>query len=329
MKHTTSVPVPFEQSAQELVRHVHSFRQAEYRAMEYADRQDWIKSPCALLNTLRVFSCGIFVEGKNHSWTRKNLPEGVLIYCVNGRGIYRRSGREWEVQRGDLLYCPPLSEHSYRADSKRPWTICWMHISGEALPEYESILGLREEPPVRSIGVHEPLIQAFQTLIRQFKPDYDDARRLVIQTNAQHILGTVAALPKNIGALPAQGREIQTALDWMDESLHRPFDLMECAKRTGYSPDYFTRLFKLATGTSPVRYFIEHKMHRARTLLGLSGQSIKSIAAQLGYDDALYFSRVFKKHQGVSPQAYRDRLFPVRRRAGLPSEEISALSYPL
>jgi AraC-like DNA-binding protein len=64
-------------------------------------------------------------------------------------------------------------------------------------------------------------------------------------------------------------------------------------------------LFKEQTGYSPIDYFIRLRMHQACQLLDTSQLSVKRIAAALGYDDPLYFSRVFKGVNDISPTEYR------------------------
>jgi AraC family transcriptional regulator of arabinose operon len=67
----------------------------------------------------------------------------------------------------------------------------------------------------------------------------------------------------------------------------------------------FSDLFKRHYGTSPMAYFSELRMQRARELLSFTKMSVKEIAAELGFDDPLYFSRAFKKVSGMSPRDYR------------------------
>ena len=64
-------------------------------------------------------------------------------------------------------------------------------------------------------------------------------------------------------------------------------------------------LFKQQTGYTPIDYFIQLRMHRACQLLDTTDLSIKTVAADLGYEDALYFTRVFKAVNGMAPTQYR------------------------
>ena len=72
------------------------------------------------------------------------------------------------------------------------------------------------------------------------------------------------------------------------------------------SPFYISRIFKSETGSAPIRHLIRIRLEKARELLegGYQG-SIQEVAALVGYDDAYHFSKLYKKHYGVSPSQAR------------------------
>jgi len=73
------------------------------------------------------------------------------------------------------------------------------------------------------------------------------------------------------------------------------------------SPTHLSRLFKRRIGTSPIHYHIQIRMEHAKKLLLNSDASLKDIAASVGYSDAFYFSRMFKKHTDFSPLHFRNQ----------------------
>ena len=68
---------------------------------------------------------------------------------------------------------------------------------------------------------------------------------------------------------------------------------------------YVSRVFKETTGESPISYLIRVRLVKACGLLAGNGASVREIARQVGYEDAYYFSKLFKKYYGVSPMEYR------------------------
>ena len=71
------------------------------------------------------------------------------------------------------------------------------------------------------------------------------------------------------------------------------------------SPSRFRALFREATGLSPLDYLLVLRLNHARQLMLQTGSSIGEVARAVGYEDQLYFSRIFKKRTGLSPSAYR------------------------
>jgi AraC-like DNA-binding protein len=72
----------------------------------------------------------------------------------------------------------------------------------------------------------------------------------------------------------------------------------------GLTPNSFCRAFKKATGFTPSRYLTRLRMNRAKQLLMMPELSLKEIATHVGFQDELYFSRVFKNVVGVSPTIF-------------------------
>ncbi len=85
---------------------------------------------------------------------------------------------------------------------------------------------------------------------------------------------------------------------------HRNSDL---AARCGLSERYFRSRFADLTGLTPAAYCEQIRMNKAAERLTGTSQTVAQIAADLGYEDALYFSRRFSLHFNVPPTTYRDQ----------------------
>jgi YesN/AraC family two-component response regulator len=80
------------------------------------------------------------------------------------------------------------------------------------------------------------------------------------------------------------------------------------AKRFSLNPNYCCSLFSQSVGTTFSRYLTDLRIDRARSALTQSGTRVEDIARQVGFSDAFYFSKVFKKQCGLSPREYRQQL---------------------
>ena len=93
----------------------------------------------------------------------------------------------------------------------------------------------------------------------------------------------------------------------MKAHLAEELDVQTLASMAGLSPSRFQALFRAENGTSPGQYLKRLRVHRAAQLLDTTNLAIKDIAGEVGYQDALYFSRVFRQVHEQSPLAFRGR----------------------
>jgi transcriptional regulator GlxA family with amidase domain len=95
------------------------------------------------------------------------------------------------------------------------------------------------------------------------------------------------------------------AIQHMMRHLNEPVRISTLAAAAGLSPSHLFSLFKLATGFTPLAFFIGLRVQRASELLADPQSSIKKVAELVGYSDRYYFSRVFRQVMGVPPGEYR------------------------
>ncbi|GEM_PF-4828989 len=101
------------------------------------------------------------------------------------------------------------------------------------------------------------------------------------------------------------GSRIASIIDFMLAHLAEPLQVSTLVSIAGLSYSQFFCLFKKTTGFSPIDFFIRLRMLHACELLTGTDLQVKEVAARLGYDDPLYFSRRFKLVMGFSPKYYR------------------------
>jgi len=100
---------------------------------------------------------------------------------------------------------------------------------------------------------------------------------------------------------------ISGAQEWLHENFHRDFLLEAAAKRVGMSLRNFVRRFKQATGDSPLNYLQKLRVAAAKRLLESDQRTMQEIGDAVGYRDVAFFRKVFQRHTGVSPSAYREK----------------------
>lgn len=100
---------------------------------------------------------------------------------------------------------------------------------------------------------------------------------------------------------------LNTVLDYVAKNYNRPLSTRDLAATLYVSEGYFCRFFKAATGKSAVEYINEYRIERAAALLENTDLPLSDIAATVGFEDANYFSRAFRRVKGESPSEYRKK----------------------
>jgi AraC-like DNA-binding protein len=98
---------------------------------------------------------------------------------------------------------------------------------------------------------------------------------------------------------------LKPALDFMQARARETPPLREIAAQVHLAPNYFHRRFRALFGTTPFEYMLAARLDAARHLLASTDLSVKEVADRAGYENPLYFSRVFAGALGVSPTAFR------------------------
>jgi AraC-like DNA-binding protein len=98
-------------------------------------------------------------------------------------------------------------------------------------------------------------------------------------------------------------RAVRQAAQHLALHYHDPeLDLARLARTVGLSPNHLGRLFRLALGTAPMQYLQRLRLQHARLLLERTELRVKEVAREVGYRDALYFSRLYHREQGHPPR---------------------------
>lgn len=112
---------------------------------------------------------------------------------------------------------------------------------------------------------------------------------------------------KNAGSRITNSTFCVRLAQYIEVNYTRQISLPELSAKFGYTASYINRIFKKEYGVSPLQYLTRLKISRAKEILQKSPDiNIKSVAQSVGYDDARYFSRIFKSETGMTPSAWAE-----------------------
>ncbi len=254
---------------------------------------------------LYPLSFGHYRHAKGHRMQRSEHDNQLLIYCTEGGGEVRVNQRSLAVRPGDLVLLRNGLPHAYAADARDPWSIYWVHFDGHLSQAFVDALELSPQDPRLPLGHQSRLIGDFQQFLEARRTGYNRQAFIHASLMLQQILGAVALLRPQIKARHQGGFDLEQVHSLMQQHIHEQLDLDTLAAQVNLSKYHFAKRYKELTGTSPINHFIHLKIEYACQLLDLSDKSVKEIGYAVGYEDAYYFSRLFKKVLGLSPSQYR------------------------
>jgi YesN/AraC family two-component response regulator len=99
---------------------------------------------------------------------------------------------------------------------------------------------------------------------------------------------------------------VKQAIAYLHQNYTRPLSRWEIAEAVGVSEDYLSRVFHRELNISPWDYLNRYRVLQSKQLLLHTTEAVGAIARQVGFKDQAYFSRVFHKVTGISPQTFRE-----------------------
>lgn len=275
---------------------------------------DMVRKTCredSLLKQLYITDIGYYPHATYHYRERPDgVAQYILIYCIKGSGWYSVYGHRYELKTNCWTIIPRGVPHVYASNNDNPWTIYWVHFTGELSPMYGDNSYVPSEiqsgPTSRMMDRNNLFEEIFLTLTDSYSLDNLRYASSLLFT----FLATFKYL-KNFRKYNASnqrldmGNIVEMAVKYMEENIEKSLTLEELAHYIGYSTSQFSLIFRNGTGHSPLNYFNLLKIRRACKLLETTQLKIKQISAMVGIDDSYYFSRLFTKTIGISPKKYR------------------------
>lgn len=263
-----------------------------------------------IVKNFYITDIGLYPAAPHHFVERENgCSQAILICCLAGAGRLEIDNTIHEVRPGQVILIPPGIPHVYRANETDPWSISWIHFTGEETRALINSLGATRTSPLLYVPDIRLMKEVFEEVYATLNYHYSDAGLLAMTSE---LLRMFASIKLHHGHFRRQRQTVEdrvmTTQTFMKRHLDMSLTLAELANQSGQSVPYYSKIFKEKTNQSPMAWFIQLKIQKACELLDRTELSIRDIAARLGYEDPYYFSRIFKKVQGRSPARYRQSL---------------------
>ena len=264
---------------------------------------------------LTVGCCGnyrFYNVPKFHTLRAQGRADYQLLYVAAGTAHYFFDGKEEIVTAGHMVLYKPKEIQYYEYYGKEHPEVYWVHFTGNAVEKILTHYRIPLAEHVFFTGTSLPYSQLFQQIIRELQTCDTGFEEMTCMYLRQIFLLIQRSLKTTHKVSSYLSKEINLAKDYFIKHYHESINISAYAASRNMSTCWFIRNFKQLTGTTPLQFLLSIRITNARNLLENSEYNIAEIASIVGFENPLYFSRLFKKQSGVSPLEYRKAVRELR-----------------
>ena len=270
-------------------------------------------TPLAKSSVLYAQEVGNFFAGAKYNTSRDAFSSYLLKLSMNGCGILEYDGQRYRVPAGSFFWIDCNKPQRYYTDDREEsWHVVWLHFNGvNAKNYYDAFLSINGGSPVSSLPLNSNAYSLFQELLSEAASDEDQLRKdfeiagLITRLLTECVKATMTT--KDSPSIP---QIIHAIMLYLQENYTERHTLESLGAKFSINPFYLQKQFKKYVGLSPTEYCIYLRINRAKVLMRSTYATIGEISREVGIENLGYFTRLFKQHEGMTPQAYRE-LWPV------------------
>jgi len=229
-----------------------------------------------------------------------------FIYVLEGIGYCEIDNIKYKVPAGSLMLYFPKEEQNYGFIKDDNSIILWSHFSGTACDTLIEC-GFKT-PTIVNVCDRKQFESAFIKMIAAFykKNEYSE----MLTAGYMAVLISLVAQSNLNNAknnLKFSNEKLEKVLAEMLIHYNLPINIKKYAEYCNVGEDHFIRIFKAYTGLPPYNYQLQLRINHAIELLENTPMTISECAEEVGFGDAAYFSKIFKRFTGKSPSYYKGR----------------------
>ena len=260
---------------------------------------------------LIVGSCGIYRLSelpKMPTYRPRGRVDFQIIYIASGCGHFHFDtvDNETIVPAGNIVIFRPKELQKYEYYGEDKTEVYWIHFTGSDVKNILRKYGFPDNERIFPVGTSMEYERVFKRIIielQRCQDNYEEMLTLLLR----HLLIIFQRELTREQVLKNEylDHEMDTAMTYFNENYNRDINIEEYATSKGMSVSWFIRSFKKFTGSTPMQFIVALRVNNAQVLLETTNYSINEISKIVGYDNQLYFSRLFHKLKGFSPREYR------------------------
>lgn len=228
-------------------------------------------------------------------------------FVLFGRGtVITAEGKMYKIKRGESFLLYQDEYYNYYPDPQDPWTYIWVELTGDNMEAMFRQCGFTKENFHRALSGFDSYVE----LLKSMKDAFDESDVQQMRACAYLILIMSKCIEEEREGradfkIIRKRRQVRDILTYMNNNFSLPLTNENIAAENGISVRALTALFAELLQMTPVQYMNAYRISVACERFQLTDMSVAEVAKWSGFDDVKYFSRVFRKEKGMSPQEYK------------------------
>ncbi|QHW31301.1 AraC family transcriptional regulator [Paenibacillus rhizovicinus] len=225
-------------------------------------------------------------------------------FIHDGFGKLTVGDRSFRLSAGEAFIIYPHVVMHYEADGEVPWTYSWIAFQGAQVRDILAGTSLAADNPVFPMDLRT--MPGFCDSLTEALSHGGAADLRLTALLYEFMFALTEAAPASAAALPSRKQDgyVHRSMTFIHTHFCENISVGQLASHIGLDRKYFSVLFKEALGMPPQQYLLHYRMDKACDLLGSGAYTVGEVARSVGYQDALLFSKMFKKVKGVSPKQF-------------------------
>ena len=263
---------------------------------------------------LIVGSCGTYrllTRPKLPTYRPRGRVDYQLIYISAGQAHFHFDNEENDtiVTAGNMVLFRPRELQKYEYYGEDKTEVYWVHFTGSDVKNILRKYGIKDNMRTFFVGTSLDYERIYKRMISELQRCQDDYEELLTILMRHLLISIHRELQKERKLSDVYlDNEMDMAAQYFSDNYSNKINIEEYAQSRGMSISWFIRSFKKYTGTTPMQYIVSARITNAQLLLETTQYSVSEISSIVGYDNPLYFSRLFHKTKGFSPSEYRKKI---------------------
>lgn len=243
-------------------------------------------------------------ESQERTKRPDGFPDYQWLQAIAGTGELLINNQIYPVKPGQGFLLFPNEAHMYQPLSE-PWGVHWVSFNGSLVPHLLQQSGITRSG-VFTLTTPDSLIMHITNIYNMSSTGHPFLAMECSKLLYSFLLDLMRSVWTNSPSTAHNYMKLHPVTQFIEANCHRPITIDEMAHCIEVSPQYLCHLFKITLKMRPMEYVNRERINKSKEwMFREPNMKMQDIALRIGFDNPSYFSSVFKKIEGVSPEQFR------------------------